>query len=144
MQFTDTQKEKLRADVHKKCGLYLYETELDALLNVIERHQEKAAGDAKQEGIKKVARHANPEWVKRYYECLMAVAKTRHTFSADDVCAMMQTAYPKVRTHDNRAAGSVFMQALRDGLCSPTPNYIPTAQKKSHGSPQRVWISLHS
>lgn len=97
-----------------------------------------AAAAARDEGIERVERHADPAWLARALAAVRGLCETRETFIVD---AVWETGLARPKG-DARAIGAVMLRASREGLCEPTDQFETGTQEKSHGNPRRVWRSL--
>src|SRR5262245_51038373 len=101
---------------------------------------EDEGGRRKDEGMRRVYRHANPEWVLAAQQACLKNARTRRTLTADHVMADI----PKtIFIHDRRALGHVMRKAAMEGwiIKSVVPQ-VTCARPSCHRAPIQVWDSL--
>lgn len=96
-----------------------------------------AAQAAKQEGMDRVERNADPDWKRRAYEIVLKVAEQKPEFTPDDI---WEAGLEKPA--EARALGPVMATAARRRLIKKTDRVAPTRQEKSHGTDVAVWQSL--
>jgi hypothetical protein len=101
--------------------------------------QAKASRD---EAIDRSDQNADPAWREAYFTALVAVARVKETFTADDVWERLAQVEHVANTKDNRAAGGIIMRAKRDGIIRLTDRVEPSRRKHCHRMLQRVYESL--
>ena len=94
----------------------------------------------KLDSIKQASDHADGTWWAASMRAIMHLAKTRDTFTADDVLELVEA--QGYRTKENRAMGGVMRHAQTKGLIEITDVFEPSHNKRKHASPTRVWRSL--
>ena len=95
---------------------------------------------AKIDAITQVSEHADGTWWAASMRAINHLAKTRDTFTADDVLELVEA--QGYRTKENRAMGGVMRHAQTKGLIEITDVFEPSHNKRKHASPTRVWRSL--
>jgi hypothetical protein len=96
--------------------------------------------EGKKEGMARVARHANPAWLRGADHCARLTVRDRYEFTADDVHDLMQILYPGVKTHDDRAMGPVIGKLAKEGLIVKSDRLpVPSRRGKRHAGPCTVW-----
>ena len=95
-----------------------------------------SAADTKAEAIARVARNANPEFMREALGAVYDVCVGVHEFTADDVWLVLRSG-----THDNRALGPVMLQAQREGWCQPTHRTRATRRATNNARPLEIWRS---
>jgi hypothetical protein len=93
----------------------------------------------KFDGITQSADFADGTWWAACQRALLHLAQTQDTFTADDVLALVDA--QGYTTKDNRALGGVMRNAAIKGIIRETDRFIPSSNKRKHGSPTRVWES---
>ena len=88
-------------------------------------------------GMKRAAQGAGAAWIAAAATTIVAVARTRARFTADDV---WRAGLRKPR--DPRALGPAFRRAWRDGIIEPTSVFVKATLASKHSAPTRVWSSL--
>lgn len=94
------------------------------------------------EAIQRSGDNSDQAWRGVCLEAVHQLCKHRHRFTTDDLDDYMKSYHSDVKTHDNRARGSVMRQAARNGWCIPTGEYIASRRKEAHKNPKAVWRSL--
>jgi hypothetical protein len=94
---------------------------------------------AKIDAITQVSEHADGTWWAASMRAITHLAKTRATFTADDVLQLVED--QGYVTKDNRAMGGVMRHAQVRGLIQITDVFEPSHNKRKHQSPTRVWQS---
>jgi hypothetical protein len=95
---------------------------------------------AKIDAITQVTEHADGTWWAASMRAINHLAKTRDTFTADDVLELVEA--QGYRTKENRAMGGVMRHAQTKGIIEITDVFEPSHNKRKHASPTRVWRSL--
>lgn len=90
----------------------------------------------RDQAVKQVERHADPEWLLAARRAVAELAHTRTEFISDDVWTLIE------KPSEARALGPVMLWAQREGLIAPTDRVRQSAQPKCHAMPRRVWRSL--
>lgn len=102
-----------------------------------------AAKAGKAEGMDRVERGANQEWLAAMGGFLEEVARTMRWFTSDDVWARAIASGMQLVTRDNRAFGSVMRDAAKAGICRKAGRPAINSQRRTlHASPRTVWESL--
>jgi hypothetical protein len=94
---------------------------------------------ARDAAIKQIDENADMQWKDRALVAVERLCLRRKIVTSDDVWEELGT---MDGVHDRRAMGAVMHRARSKGFCKPTDRYRPTANKKSHCSPMRLWRSL--
>ena len=95
---------------------------------------------AKIDAITQVSEHADGTWWAASMRAITHLARTRATFTADDVLQLVQA--QGYVTKYNRAMGGVMRHAQVRGLIQITDVFEPSHNKRKHQSPTRVWQSM--
>ena len=95
---------------------------------------------AKIDAITQVSEHADGTWWAASMRAINHLAKTRDTFTADDVLELVDS--QGYKTKENRAMGGVMRHAQNKGIIEITDVFEPSHNKRKHASPTRVWRSL--
>jgi hypothetical protein len=96
---------------------------------------------AKQLGMDRAERAANPEWRVFMEAAVVSVARNKRLFFCDDIEAVrMELNGPE--THENRALGPLMLWAMREGVCERTDDFALSARASRHRAPCRIWRSL--
>ncbi len=88
-----------------------------------------------EHGQQQAEDHAAKEWLAAAESMVLVVAKSKTTFTTDDVWA---TGLPK--PHEPRALGAVMSRLARGGAIVKTGAYVKTAQTLRHNAPIAVWM----
>lgn len=91
-----------------------------------------------REGMSRVMKGANPEWVEAVSEIVRSLARSQETLTADDIFAQGIS----VETNDNRALGPIMKRIQKEGLIEPTQTFIKSTRAELHATDIRVWKSL--
>jgi hypothetical protein len=100
------------------------------LLHIIEQTREEA--------IRRVTVHADPDWKTAAYETGLQLAGSRETLTSNDIFDAMPDT---VNTHEPRAMGAVLRALKRDGILEATDRFVTSTSLVAHGRPTRVWRS---
>ncbi len=84
---------------------------------------------AKDSGIARADRHANPAWKKAAYAVVLRFALRGKPFTADDIVESIPL---KVSTHQPSALGPVFLRAAKAGVIYKTGRLVPTRLARRH------------
>ncbi len=95
--------------------------------------------EAREEGIDKVERHADLEFLDVMYRAGQHLARKGGVFTSADMRDLVTKHYPEVRTHDERAIGAVLRSLRRDGVIEPTGQYVNQKRRRNHCRPLREW-----
>jgi hypothetical protein len=96
---------------------------------------------ARDEAMARARRAANPEWVRWWSEATIEVARKKPYFTTDDI-ERLRSYRQGPRTHENRAIGPLMRDAMKNGVCLPTEDWVQSGQRVNHRRPMRVWFSL--
>ncbi len=96
---------------------------------------------AKQDGMDRAERHANPDWWLFMLAAARDVALRKEAYNTDDLERIRQDRQGP-RTHENRAMGPLMREAQRLGYCVPTQDWTPSSQRGNHRRPMMTWYSL--
>ena len=104
----------------------------------------EAAKEARDKGIKQVQDNADRKWQDTALAAVHQCAFGKESFIVDEVWEYMYDLHgaEQAHTRDNRAMGSIIVEAKKYGWITATNEYRPSARTKSHGNPRRVWKSL--
>jgi hypothetical protein len=94
------------------------------------------AQGARDEALRRVDEHADPEWKDVAYDAVVLTARNFREFISDDVWKVSDLP----STREDRALGPVFLKASRAGLIAKTDRVRPSV--RSHLSGKPVWRSL--
>jgi hypothetical protein len=100
------------------------------------------AAEAREDGIARVDKHANPDWKLCALEAVERVAQVFPEFNTDMTVKHLAVIYPGVETHDDRAWGPVMRRAAKLGYIEPTNRVSQSVLKSNHRRPKRIWRSL--
>lgn len=89
------------------------------------------------EAVDRGYKNANNLWKEKALECVEVVAKSKKTFTIDDVRDLMNQ-FP-YETHDKRAWGGVIKKANKLNFIEPTGITMPN--RTGHGTPMQIWRS---
>jgi hypothetical protein len=101
------------------------------------RHAGRVARD---EAVRAVKDHADGRWFAASVRVVRELAGRQATITADEVLAVVEA--DGWSTNDNRAMGGVMKHCQSLGLIAITDQFEPSANKRKHASPTRVWRSL--
>jgi hypothetical protein len=105
-------------------------------------HGINAATQARDEAIDRVEKNADPDWAEAAYLACCLVAEDQQFFTTDNVWEKISTAFPQFKTHEPRAMGAVMRRAAKDGVVSPTDEYVRSDRQECHRRPMMRWESL--
>lgn len=97
-----------------------------------------AAIQARDEAVRRVGLHADPEWVEHTLHVIWCLAVAHDEITTDDIWG---TIGEVAATHEPRALGAVMKKAAAKGWVSPTDRYRPSARPACHARPVRIWQS---
>ena len=97
---------------------------------------------AKIAGIARGEAAAIQGWSALMGVLVQQVARSKSTFTSDDVFDLLELRAGSPTTHDARAFGSVMLRAARTGICRKTNTVAPSRRKSLHASPRAIWESL--
>lgn len=100
-----------------------------------------AGESGKQDGMRRAARSADPEWWAFMLQVVREVARAKPFFFTDDLEQIRLNRGGPV-TSENRAIGPLMKEVQKLGFCEPTDRWVPSSQKVNHGRYMRVWYSL--
>jgi hypothetical protein len=95
-----------------------------------------ASRAAKEEGIKRVDKGADPEWKERAIEAWRAVCLAQPIFTPDDVWTRVE------KPREPRALGPVALLAVKLGYCEPTGRVVKSKLPVHHQAPITEYRSL--
>lgn len=102
--------------------------------------QQLALGEeAKQEGIDRADRAADPLWKKRALQIVQGLAARREEFTTDAVWSHLEHMGLGVR--EPKALGAIIQQAARSGMIESTGRYVKSVRPECHARPIPVWKS---
>ncbi len=93
----------------------------------------------RDEALTRVDENANAQWKQTCTNVVLLLARTRLTFTADDVWFYLEK-HHDVSTHEPRALGAVLNQLSKAGRIHPTGGYAPSVRR--HAAPIRVWAAV--
>lgn len=93
--------------------------------------------EARDEGMDKVSRGADPAWSERALEAVRLMALEMPEFAGEDV-------WPRGldKPREARAFGPVMLRAVRLGYCRSTDRFRGAKLVTQHASPVRIYESL--
>jgi len=94
----------------------------------------------KEISISLVRQGASPEWWNAASLALMEVAKTKLSFTTDDVWEALNAKNPP-ECREPRVMGALMVQASKSELAFPTPSFRMSGRGVCHNRPLRVWQS---
>lgn len=103
-----------------------------------------AAESARDEAMATVEENANAVWKVCARVAISELARTRLTFTTEDVWEFMELHYPTVSTRERRAMGPMMTAAAADGEIVATDVFVKGERRSRHAAPIRVWASLVS
>lgn len=92
---------------------------------------------ARDRALVAVAEGAPQDWMEDAERTVLAIARRRAEFTADDIWATGLCSPP-----EPRALGAVMTAAARAGLIARTGRFQATARAKRHAAPIAIWRSL--
>jgi len=99
--------------------------------------------EAMREAIERCDEHAAPDWKETFYNCLVHVATSEESFTADHVWDRLSKLPRIPHTSDNRAAGGVILRAQRKGVIRLRQGVCEKSKRKHcHGMLISVYDSL--
>lgn len=93
----------------------------------------------RDEALAQVEANADERWKQVCADVVLLLARTRLTFTADDVWFYLQK-HHDVSTHEPRALGAVMTQLHKAGRIAPTGAYEPSVRRRA--APIRVWSAI--
>lgn len=106
------------------------------------------AGAAKRDGMRRADQGASAAWVREADQAILRLAKTRASFTADEVWRILGTG-PRDKvsgqsTRDGRALGPRMLSAARAGWIRKggTVLTVRESRESRHQAPIQVWVSL--
>lgn len=88
---------------------------------------------ARDESLRRVASHAPADWIGDAKLCVAALARTRKSFTTDDVWGVIG------QPPEPRALGAVMMSLSRQGVIAKTGGYVNSARPRCHARPIPMW-----
>jgi len=104
---------------------------------ITNKYSQKEIQDETNQAIHRGYESANEKWKEYALLMLNVLAKSRTTFTVDDLRAEVDK--KGYITHDKRAMGGIIRTGLARGWFSKTGQIIPS--KTGHGIPMQVWQS---
>ena len=97
--------------------------------------------EARDTALEAVEDHANPAWKEHAETAIRFLARSRQTFTTDDVWEHLHQRGHEF-PHEPRALGALMRNAAHAGLIVATDRVIPSQRPECHRRPIRVWRSL--
>lgn len=97
----------------------------------------EAGNAAMAEGMRRVERHADPEWKHRAYAAGVYLSRNRDEFTADDFWALVE------KPREPRALGPVLRRLVKDGHCEATGEIRRSLIPVHHRAPVRVYRAVY-
>lgn len=94
----------------------------------------------KQQAVDEVENNANKVWLYTAQRIVETLAKTKVTFSSDDVWEELDRIRMN-RPHEPSAMGAVFRNCARNKVCRKTGRYFPSKQSTNHQRDIAEWES---
>ena len=92
----------------------------------------------KQQAIKEVESHADPEWIGKANESLDILIKNNQEFTSDQVWKLLDS-WQVPRPHAPSAMGSIMRRAALAKRIKKTGRFIPSTQGTNHQRDVAVW-----
>jgi hypothetical protein len=93
---------------------------------------------SKDQAIKEVDSHADPEWIGKANEALDILIKNNQEFTSDQVWKLLD-AWQVPRPHAPSAMGSIMRRAALAKRIKKTGRFIPSSQGTNHQRDVAVW-----
>ena len=106
-----------------------------------ERIERLDALAAKEDGMARAEKHADPHWTRTMLILGVEVAKRKQRFIAPDIERLRREQHPNVTTHEPRAMGPLMMELHRLRVCDPTDEFKGSGHKSDHNNLSRIWVS---
>ena len=92
----------------------------------------------KQQAIKEVESHADPQWIGKANEALDILIKNNQEFTSDQVWKLLDS-WQVPRPHAPSAMGSIMRRAALAKRIKKTGRFIPSSQGTNHQRDVAVW-----
>ena len=92
----------------------------------------------KQQAIKEVETHADPQWIGKANEALDILIKNNQDFTSDQVWKLLDS-WQVPRPHAPSAMGAIMRRAALAKRIKKTGRFIPSAQSTNHQRDVAVW-----
>ena len=92
----------------------------------------------KQQAIKEVESHADPQWIGKANEALDILIKNNQEFTSDQVSKLLDS-WQVPRPHAPSAMGSIMRRAALAKRIKKTGRFIPSTQGTNHQRDVAVW-----
>ena len=92
----------------------------------------------KQQAIKEVESHADPQWIGKANEALDILIKNNQEFTSDQVWELLDS-WQVPRPHAPSAMGAIMRRAALSKRIKKTGRFIPSAQTTNHQRDVAVW-----
>lgn len=93
-----------------------------------------------EQAIRRIQRASDTDWFLAAEHGVRVVAARKQILSSDDVWEWLRDF--DVETKDNRAMGGVMLNAHRDKVIAPLPQWRTSRRPACHSRPIRMWKSL--
>jgi hypothetical protein len=93
---------------------------------------------SKDQAIKEVESHADPQWVAKANEALDILIKNNQEFTSDQVWKLLDS-WQVPRPHAPSAMGSIMRRAALAKRIKKTGRFIPSSQGTNHQRDVAVW-----
>ena len=93
----------------------------------------------KEEGMA-LALDAAAEWREAAYTAILGLARTRRTFTSEDVVAQVGLPRGEIGTNRNNAVGAVMNAAAKRGWIIKTGRHVQVKRKQLHAREVIEWI----
>jgi len=93
---------------------------------------------SKDQAIKEVESHADPQWIAKANEALDILIKNNQEFTSDQVWKLLDS-WQVPRPHAPSAMGSIMRRAALAKRIKKTGRFIPSTQGTNHQRDVAVW-----
>ena len=93
---------------------------------------------SKDQAIKEVESHADPQWIGKANEALDILIKNNQEFTSDQVWKLLDS-WQVPRPHAPSAMGSIMRRAALAKRIKKTGRFIPSSQGTNHQRDVAVW-----
>ena len=88
--------------------------------------------------IRQVDQNADADWKSVAYATGFQLAQRQQSITSEEIFDAMPS---DVGTHEPRAMGAVMRKLSKDGVISPSNEFVRSTSVRGHGRPSRVWKS---
>ena len=97
--------------------------------------------ELRDQAVEAVGNAADSRWMAVAHVTILRLARKHDRFTTDEVWAEIERLHPFTTVAEPRAMGAAMTKAHREGIISPTPEYVQSTRPQNHARPIRVWRS---